>query len=66
MLRDRFVLKPYLEAQDGRDGRTGGAVQEAQSFREKATAAQSEYVSKRQVVYAEIENERKKQLREAK
>lgn len=62
---NHFVLKPYLKAHDEREGRTTGAVQEAQSLREKASAAQSEYVSKRQVVYAEIEGERKKQLREA-
>ena len=62
---NHFVLKPYLKAHDERENRTTGAVQEAQALRDKATAAHDEYVSKRQVVYAEIESERKKQIREA-
>jgi len=62
---NKYVLKPYLEARDKREGLTDGAVQEAQSLRAQAEEAEAKYVSKRQVVYAEIETERKRKLHEA-
>ncbi len=62
---NKYVVKPYLVAREERDGLTDGAVEDAQQLRTQADEAEAKYVSKRQVVYAEIESERKRQLREA-